>query len=300
MKRSVLLLAFLAAGCARAPYASGEPQTIDEPEPDDVASVLFLVGDAGDARIDGSPLFHRLRRDVERWSAALATDSAVTVLFLGDNVYPAGVHDPGSDDFARDTAHLGAQAWTVDGPEALRHATRAIFLAGNHDWGNMAGLAGEERLRIVHQTGERMLTEVTAAYDAAGRGAEVVAFLDDMVERMAGADLVLDFDFQNGPDGIVLRSAAGVVDAIGYGVFGPSEFFAGEGLPAPDVPAGSSLARRFANVDTDDNAADWVALATPTPGVAPLQTVPEPSAGALFALGLVAIANRARGRRAVR
>jgi len=117
---------------------------------------------------------------------------------------------------------------------------------------------------------------------------------------VAGADLVLDFDFQNGPDGIVLRSAAGVVDAIGYGVFGPSEFFAGEGLPAPDVPAGSSLARRFANVDTDDNAADWVALATPTPGVAPLQTVPEPSAGALFALGLVAIANRARGRRAVR
>ncbi len=147
MKRNVLLLAFLAAGCARAPYASGEPQTIDEPEPDDVASVLFLVGDAGDASIDGSPLFHRLRRDVERWSAALATDSAVTVLFLGDNVYPAGVHDPGSDDFARDTAHLGAQAWTVDGPEALRHATRAIFLAGNHDWGNMAGLAGEERLR---------------------------------------------------------------------------------------------------------------------------------------------------------
>jgi UDP-N-acetylglucosamine--N-acetylmuramyl-(pentapeptide) pyrophosphoryl-undecaprenol N-acetylglucosamine transferase len=53
-------------------------------------------------------------------------------------------------------------------------------------------LPGEERLRIVHQSGERMLAEVTAAYETAAReGAEVVAFLDDMAERMAGADLVL-------------------------------------------------------------------------------------------------------------
>jgi UDP-N-acetylglucosamine--N-acetylmuramyl-(pentapeptide) pyrophosphoryl-undecaprenol N-acetylglucosamine transferase len=54
-------------------------------------------------------------------------------------------------------------------------------------------LPGPERLRIVHQTGERMREEVASAYDAAGRrdSAEVLAFLDDMVERMAGADLVL-------------------------------------------------------------------------------------------------------------
>jgi hypothetical protein len=126
--------------------------------------------------------------------------------------------------------------------------------------------------------------------DDAGEGSSLVA----------GADLVLNFDFQNGPDGIVLRNDAGVVDAIGYGVFGPDEFFVGEGVPAPDVPAGSSLARRFANVDTDDNAADWVALATPTPGSAPFQAVPEPTAGALLASGLVGIASRARRRRAMR
>ncbi len=52
-------------------------------------------------------------------------------------------------------------------------------------------LPGEDRLRIVHQTGPRMRDEVARAYDASGRGAEVVAFLDDMAERMAGADLVL-------------------------------------------------------------------------------------------------------------
>jgi UDP-N-acetylglucosamine--N-acetylmuramyl-(pentapeptide) pyrophosphoryl-undecaprenol N-acetylglucosamine transferase len=48
-----------------------------------------------------------------------------------------------------------------------------------------------ERLRIVHQTGPAMREEVEAAYRAAGRRAEVVAFLDDMEARFAGADLVL-------------------------------------------------------------------------------------------------------------
>ena len=47
------------------------------------------------------------------------------------------------------------------------------------------------RLRIVHQTGEPMRDEVAAAYAAAGRAAEVLAFLDDMETRFAEADLVL-------------------------------------------------------------------------------------------------------------
>ncbi|MCG6921871.1 MAG: undecaprenyldiphospho-muramoylpentapeptide beta-N-acetylglucosaminyltransferase [Acidobacteria bacterium] len=70
------------------------------------------------------------------------------------------------------------------GSQGSRVLNRAMVAALPH-------LPGEERLRIVHQTGERMLAEVTAAYDASARGAEVVAFLDDMAERMAGADLVL-------------------------------------------------------------------------------------------------------------
>ena len=47
------------------------------------------------------------------------------------------------------------------------------------------------RLRIVHQTGPAMRDEVASAYRAAGREAEVVAFLDDMERRFAEADLVL-------------------------------------------------------------------------------------------------------------
>jgi hypothetical protein len=101
---------------------------------------------------------------------------------------------------------------------------------------------------------------------------------------VANADQLLNFDLQNGPDGLVLRDASGAIaDALGYGVFGETDVFPGEGAAAIDPAAGQSVARRFANIDTSDNSADFIALEVPTPGVAPL-FVPEPSA--LFALGL--------------
>jgi hypothetical protein len=112
---------------------------------------------------------------------------------------------------------------------------------------------------------------------------------------IANADLLLNFDFQNGPDSIVLRSGTSVLDAVGYGEFDPVEVFAGEGSPAIDPPAGASLARRFADVDTGDNAADWIALDVPTPGSASLAGVPEPGTALLLLSGLGGLA--AAGRR---
>jgi UDP-N-acetylglucosamine--N-acetylmuramyl-(pentapeptide) pyrophosphoryl-undecaprenol N-acetylglucosamine transferase len=52
-------------------------------------------------------------------------------------------------------------------------------------------LPGPDELSIVHQTGEAQRADVASAYAAAGRPAEVAAFLDDMEARFAGADLVL-------------------------------------------------------------------------------------------------------------
>jgi hypothetical protein len=107
---------------------------------------------------------------------------------------------------------------------------------------------------------------------------------------VANADLLLNFDFQNGPDSIVLRDALGAaVDAVGYGTFAAGEVFAGEGSPAPDPAAGSSVARVFADVDTHDNAADFEAQGVPTPGEAPLSNVPEPGAALLTAAGLATL-----------
>lgn len=115
-----------------------------------------------------------------------------------------------------------------------------------------------------------------------------------------GADLLANFDFQNGPDSIVLRRGDQVIDAVGYGEFGPGDIFAGEGTPAPDTGAGASLARVLANLDTDDNALDFRVLAQPTPGQADFAPVPEPGTALLLGLGLTGLACAGGGRATVR
>ena len=107
---------------------------------------------------------------------------------------------------------------------------------------------------------------------------------------VANADLILDFDFQNGPDSVLLRDASGILDAVGYGTFAAGDVFAGEGSAAVDPTAGSAIARRFADIDTNDNAADWLGAA-PTPGVAP-RAVPEANALALLGVAAACLLRR--------
>jgi len=124
--------------------------------------------------------------------------------------------------------------------------------------------------------------------------------LSDGSTLVSQADLILNFDLQNGPDSVQLLSPEGaVVDAVGYGVFAAGEIFAGEGTPTVDPAAGTAIARLFADVDTDQNAHDFGAAA-PSSGGGPLAAVPEPGTGLLLAGGLGGLARggRARSRRA--
>jgi hypothetical protein len=145
--------------------------------------------------------------------------------------------------------------------------------------------------------------EVTHVLDLAGvipvGGLFVIADDDGTGGSLVlGADQIANFDFQHGPDSVrLLDATSAVVDALGYGSFGAGSFFAGEGTPATDAPAGSSLARRFADLDSDDNNGDWIVLASPTPGAAPLKPVPEPTAATLVGVGLAVLAGSRRGRR---
>ena len=118
----------------------------------------------------------------------------------------------------------------------------------------------------------------------------------DGTTQVANSDLIANFDFQNGPDSVVLRFGDAVFDAVGYGVFTASDVFAGEGNPSADPAAGSSIARLFANVDTNDNASDFAAAA-PTPGSASFTGVPEPGTALLLSSGLAGLALQGRRRR---
>lgn len=150
---SSLLLAgaaFLTMGFTRlltnAPLELPEYEAIPVPEPGSVDAAVFLVGDAGAADRERSPLLRALREDVERWSEDLGRDSAVSVVFLGDLVYPVGVRDRDHPEFPTDSTRLWNQIDLLAGEAALTHASLGLFLPGNHDWGNVSGLEGLDRI----------------------------------------------------------------------------------------------------------------------------------------------------------
>jgi hypothetical protein len=135
-----------------------------------------------------------------------------------------------------------------------------------------------------------------------GDGVFVVADdAGDGSSLVGNADLVVNMDFQNGPDSIVLRDATGILDALGYGDFSGG-VFAGEGNAAPDAPAGSSLARFDPLADSGDNLSDFTVLDTPTPGSVPVSSVTLPPPLALFLSGiggLLAVSRRRAGSTAL-
>lgn len=160
---ALLTGALLVATCRPAPFTPEPASPVAAMDSSEVEAVLLLVGDAGDAVVERSPLVHRLRADVERWSARLPADTSVAVLFLGDNVYPWGLRDRTHPAWPADSARLHAQVWTVSGPEARRDGTPGLFLPGNHDWGPRTGPAGRARLRNQARFLERVRGEGGAA-----------------------------------------------------------------------------------------------------------------------------------------
>lgn len=148
--RAVLIGAALAAvlltGCRKRDLPELPESMIPEPSAGEVETVLFLVGDAGDAIEANSPLVHVLRADVEAWAARLRADTSVIVLNLGDIVYPDGMDAPEEPAYAWDSAVAMAQVNFVAGA-AARQRAHQFFMAGNHDWGNARDAKGVDRLQ---------------------------------------------------------------------------------------------------------------------------------------------------------
>ena len=135
------------ASCAkRKPLPELPAWALRDVPADSVESVVFWVGDAGAAVWNANPMLNRLAADVEEWSRIIRRDSAVSVVYLGDNVYPVGLRDAGTPDFPIDSAHLESQVIPLSGRDARARKSFGVFIPGNHDWGHKFGPSGERRL----------------------------------------------------------------------------------------------------------------------------------------------------------
>jgi hypothetical protein len=140
-----VLLALALSACGGVRPATPAPPA----DPTNIQHTIFLIGDAGHLRPAGEPVFEALVR-------VAPTDSTRgTLVFLGDNIYPAGLPPEGHEDRAAAEQALDQQL-----DLAKRTGLRTIFVPGNHDWAR-------------HEEGGWDAVRRQAAYIAA-RGGNVV------------------------------------------------------------------------------------------------------------------------------
>ncbi len=134
---ALIALVVLFVGCAtsKTKYANEEGKE-DVSTTKTVAHTFYLIGDAGLSPMNGMndalKIFKSKLDDADKNS---------TALFLGDNIYPAGLPDPKDSTAAYIKAKndLDAQLKTLDNFKGA-----PIFIPGNHDW-YTEGLVGLER-----------------------------------------------------------------------------------------------------------------------------------------------------------
>ncbi|NNF02646.1 MAG: BamA/TamA family outer membrane protein [Bacteroidia bacterium] len=105
-------------------YSRQEREWKDEQLPDDeLIYTAYLIGDAGEAESDESSL-SLLKEMVKEENPEQAA-----VIFLGDNLYPQGLHKKGHESREQDELYLNRQIDVVKDFKG-----RIVFIPGNHDW----------------------------------------------------------------------------------------------------------------------------------------------------------------------
>ncbi len=175
---AVVFVGALLEGCSSGPTPNarvirpGPAATFDSGS---IRQTVLLVGDAGASHRDDAVLV-ALRR------MANEASSRTLVVFLGDNLYEAGLPSgdgPGVEPL-KDV--LRAQLWAAG-------AARALFVAGNHDWNeyrNASTAWSEGRAALVRQA-------AFIARESGGRAAFLPA---------AGCAGPSEYPFMTAPDGL--------------------------------------------------------------------------------------------------
>jgi len=134
---SLLFLSSLFQSCSHIkPYFrdSVSPQELHISSNENLHFRLLLIGDAGEPQENDAVLYK-----LEQWASQSPEKSMI--IFLGDNIYPAGM--PAETDVSRQEAEdrLSLQVNAI-----LKSKADGFFIAGNHDWKQGAeGLIREEK-----------------------------------------------------------------------------------------------------------------------------------------------------------
>ena len=132
------ILVLTACATKRVKYSADvKGQEIDVATNKEISHTFFLIGDAGLSPMGGmNAVLKSFRRRLQQ-----SDQKNSTVLFLGDNIYPAGLPDPVDSTLAYREAknNLDAQIKSLEGFSGNKY-----FIPGNHDW-YTEGLVGLER-----------------------------------------------------------------------------------------------------------------------------------------------------------
>lgn len=136
----LLFLLVLAMGCATYETKYAEPFSANEnPQEKEVEHTFYLIGDAGKSPMgDLNPTLKAFKKVLDQ------ANTNSTAIFLGDNIYPAGLPDKKDSTIAYLEAknHLDAQLSTLE-----HYKGQKLFIPGNHDWytDGLKGLKREEK-----------------------------------------------------------------------------------------------------------------------------------------------------------
>ncbi|GGW47062.1 metallophosphoesterase [Arenibacter certesii] len=139
MKKVISIFALLLLLSSCATYESKyklDKDVTDVPSNKNISHTFYLIGDAGLSPMEGmNPALIAFKNQLNNAS------NNSTAIFLGDNIYPAGLPDPDKYNQAYLEAknHLDAQLESLS-----EFKGNAIFIPGNHDWYS-EGLKGLER-----------------------------------------------------------------------------------------------------------------------------------------------------------
>jgi len=112
------------------------PPIVPAIPPADIATSIFLIGDAGGpGGGDNDPVLAELTKE------ATAAPRASVIVFLGDNIYPHGMPLPDAPDRSEAEKRIMREINV-----ALKSGIKAYFVPGNHDWFRM-GKEGWDAVR---------------------------------------------------------------------------------------------------------------------------------------------------------